>query len=101
MPRLPVVKPTTTLSNVMTTAARTEFPATARFSARIDSDEETAGLPDMQALSPLHAVCAKYRDGGGAVRRTTWIRSSLLSKSSSKLRHKLVSKRASKSRLLC
>jgi hypothetical protein len=35
----------------MTTAASTEFPAAARFSARIMSDGEIAGVPDMVALS--------------------------------------------------
>jgi hypothetical protein len=35
----------------MTSAATTEFPAAARFSARINSGEGTAGLVDMQALS--------------------------------------------------
>ena len=39
----------------MTIAARTEFPAAERFSARIKSDGEMAGLPDMLALSPLRA----------------------------------------------
>src|ERR1700690_3156285 len=63
MPRLPVVNPTAILSPVIKTAARTEFPAAERFSARISSDEERAGLPDMMALSPLAACCAKY---GGA-----------------------------------
>ena len=36
---------------VMTTAASTEFPATVRFSARIMSEGEIAGVPDMLALS--------------------------------------------------
>ncbi len=59
IPRLPVLNPTTTLRPVMTTAARTEFPAAARFSERIKSDEEMAGLPDMQELSPLRVESAK------------------------------------------
>jgi hypothetical protein len=59
MPRLPVVNPTTVFKAVMTMAARTELPAAARFSARIDSAEEMAGLADMLALSPLGAGCAK------------------------------------------
>jgi hypothetical protein len=42
----------------MTTAARTELPAAARFSARINSDEGMAGLPDIQELSPLEAKSA-------------------------------------------
>jgi hypothetical protein len=54
-----VLNPTTTLSPVMTTAARTELPAAARFSARINSDEGMAGFPDMQELSPLVAESAK------------------------------------------
>jgi hypothetical protein len=37
---------------VTTTAARTEFPAAERFSARINSVEEMAGGADMQELSP-------------------------------------------------
>jgi hypothetical protein len=37
----------------MPTAARTELPAAARFSARINSDEGMAGLPDIQKLSLL------------------------------------------------
>jgi hypothetical protein len=37
----------------MTTAASTELPAAERFSARINSDEGIAGVPDMQELSPL------------------------------------------------
>ena len=48
----------------MTTAARTEFPAAERFSARIKSDEEMAGLPDMQELSPLRAESAKQIAAG-------------------------------------
>lgn len=43
----------------MTIAARTEFPAAARFSVRIKSDGEIAGLPDMQELSLLRAESAK------------------------------------------
>jgi hypothetical protein len=39
MPRLLVLKPTAIFSPVMTTAAKTEFPAAVRFSARIDSGE--------------------------------------------------------------
>jgi hypothetical protein len=34
----------------MITAARTEFPAAERFSVRINSGEENAGLPDMQRI---------------------------------------------------
>ena len=59
MPKLPVLNPTTILSPVMTTAARTEFPAAERFSARIKSEGEMAGLPDMQELSPLRRESAK------------------------------------------
>src|SRR3954463_11386817 len=51
IPRLPVETPTPTLSPVMTIAAKTEFPAAERFSARINSVEDSAGLGDMQALS--------------------------------------------------
>src|ERR1700676_330426 len=58
IPRLPVLNPTTTLSVVMTTAARTEPPAAARFSARIKLDGDMAGFPDMQELSPLRAQSA-------------------------------------------
>jgi len=36
------------LSPVMSTAAQTEFPAAARFSARIISVGEIAGVPDIQ-----------------------------------------------------
>jgi hypothetical protein len=43
----------------MTSAASTEFPAAARFSERIKSGEEMAGLPDMQELSPLRVESAK------------------------------------------
>ncbi len=53
MPKLPVVKPTTTFRAVMTSAASTELPAAERFSARISSEGETAGVPDMVALSLL------------------------------------------------
>jgi hypothetical protein len=35
IPKLPVVTPTTIFPAVMRTAAMTEFPATARFSARM------------------------------------------------------------------
>src|SRR5579862_5040139 len=59
MPRLPVVMPTTILRLVMTNAATTEFPAAARFSARINSADGTAGLLDMHALSPLGAESDK------------------------------------------
>src|SRR5277367_784759 len=62
IPRLPVVTPTRTFRLVMTIAARTEFPAAERFSARIKSDGEMAGLPDMLALSPLRAGCAKQKE---------------------------------------
>src|SRR5215469_9216725 len=51
IPKLPVVTPTVIFKPVMTIAARTEFPAAARFSARINSDEEMAGIPDTQGLS--------------------------------------------------
>ena len=34
----------------MTRAAKTEFPAAARFSARINSGDAIAGLPDMDAI---------------------------------------------------
>jgi hypothetical protein len=43
----------------MTIAAMTEFPAAARFSERIKSEAEMAGLPDMHKLSPLPAESAK------------------------------------------
>ena len=43
------------LQPVITTAASTELPAAARFSARINSDEGMAGFPDMQELSPLRS----------------------------------------------
>src|SRR3954470_24589442 len=59
MPRLPVVSPTASLRPVMTIAANTEFPAAERFSARIKSDADIAGTPDMLALSPLRAESAK------------------------------------------
>jgi hypothetical protein len=54
-----VLIPTTILRPVITTAASTEFPAAARFSVRIKSCEEMAGVPDMQKLSPLGAESAK------------------------------------------
>jgi len=38
MPKLPVVTPTTIFSAVIASAAMTEFPATARFSARMESE---------------------------------------------------------------
>ena len=38
MPKLPVVTPTTIFRVVMARAARTECPATERFSARMDSE---------------------------------------------------------------
>jgi hypothetical protein len=44
---------------VITTAAKTEFPAAARFSARIESEGEMAGLPDMQELSLVTAESSK------------------------------------------
>jgi hypothetical protein len=50
----------------MTMAARTELPAAERFSARINSADETAGLPDMQELSPLRVQSAKQIAGGNA-----------------------------------
>src|ERR1700758_3208552 len=59
MPRLPVVTPTATLSPVITRAAKTELPATARFSARIKSDGDIAGVPDMLELSLLRVETAK------------------------------------------
>jgi hypothetical protein len=43
----------------MTIAASTEPPAAERFSARIDSEDGMAGLPDMQELSLLRAESAK------------------------------------------
>ena len=54
-----MVKPTMIFSVVMTTAAKTEFPAAARFSARIRSVGEMAGLPDMQSLSSQAGESAK------------------------------------------
>jgi hypothetical protein len=62
MPKLPVVTPTTNLRPVITSAARTEFPATARFSARIKSDADIAGVIDMLELSPLGAETAKRQE---------------------------------------
>jgi hypothetical protein len=58
MPRLPVLNPTTTFSPVITSATSTELPAAPRFSERIKSADERAGLPDMQELSPLRAESA-------------------------------------------
>ena len=55
MPKLPVVTPTAIFRLVITIAANTEFPAAARFSARINSDEEMAGVPDTRELSPQRA----------------------------------------------
>src|SRR5580765_8486541 len=59
MPRLPVVRPTAAFRPVITTAASTEFPAAARFSARIKSEGEMAGVPDMLELSLLEGKSAK------------------------------------------
>src|SRR5271166_740224 len=53
MPRLPVVSPTTIFRVVIAIAASTEFPATARFSARMDSGLSVAASMGMTALSPL------------------------------------------------
>src|SRR5579859_297615 len=64
MPRLPVESPTTIFRPVMTTAAKTEFPAAERFSARINSADGMAGLPDMLALSLLGAKGVKQRNRG-------------------------------------
>src|SRR5262245_13937953 len=47
MPKLPVVTPTTTFSAVMHTAASTELPATARFSARMVSADRVVEAPDI------------------------------------------------------
>src|SRR5450755_3928359 len=69
MPRLPVLNPTTILRLVMTIAARTEFPAAARFSERIKSDGEMAGLPDMHELSPLPAESAKQITVTGCLKK--------------------------------
>ena len=63
MPKLPVVTPTAIFSAVITTAAMTEFPAAVRFSARIRSDGEIAGVPGIVKLSPLCAKSAKGRLG--------------------------------------
>jgi hypothetical protein len=46
----------------MTTAAKTEFPAAVRFSARINSADGMAGLPDMLALSLLGTKYVKQRN---------------------------------------
>jgi len=51
MPKLPVVTPTVIFRLVITIAASTEFPAAARFSARISSDEDMTGVPDTKELS--------------------------------------------------
>src|ERR1700756_3046762 len=64
MPRLPVLKPTTILSVVITRAASTELPAAERFSARINSDEGMAGFPDMEELSLLREESAKQIAAG-------------------------------------
>ena len=58
-PKLPVVNPTTIFNPVIMIAAIAELPATERFPARINSDGEIAGLPDMLALSTLNAGCVK------------------------------------------
>src|SRR5579864_7412939 len=54
IPKLPVVIPTTIFRTVMPTAASTELPATARFSARIASEPyseaEITGAPHMTAI---------------------------------------------------
>jgi hypothetical protein len=44
---------------VITTAANTEFPAAARFSARISSGGEMADVPDMVKLSLVRKETAK------------------------------------------
>jgi hypothetical protein len=51
IPKLPVEIPTAIFKPVITMAARTEFPAAARFSARINSADGIAGLLDMLELS--------------------------------------------------
>src|SRR5579884_2091764 len=56
IPKLPVEMPTSNLRAVMPTAAATEFPATARFSARIESDENTADEPAICELSRISVV---------------------------------------------
>jgi len=45
----------------MAMAASTEFPATARFSARMDAGLWIAGEVAMEALSPLLRSSANYR----------------------------------------
>jgi hypothetical protein len=54
-----VVNPTAVFNAVMTIAARTEVPAAVRFSARISSAEEMAGLAAMLALSCYEPDAAK------------------------------------------
>ena len=63
IPKLPVVTPTPIFSPVMTTAAQTELPATARFSVRICSEGVIAGVTDMLALSlgRTHFVIPSFR----------------------------------------
>src|ERR1700730_8597518 len=47
MPKLPVVNPTTILRVVIAIAARTEWPATERFSARMEAEEYGMGESDI------------------------------------------------------
>jgi hypothetical protein len=47
MPKLPVLNPTTILRLVIAIAARTELPATERFSARMEADEYGMGESDI------------------------------------------------------
>ena len=61
MPKLPVVNPTTIFSVVTAIAASTEFPATARFSARMDAGLSMVGELAMEALSPLLRGSDNYR----------------------------------------
>src|SRR5438270_7947915 len=51
IPRLLVVTPTKILRPVMAKAANKELPAALRFSARIDSEANVAGTPDILELS--------------------------------------------------
>src|SRR6202165_2729107 len=58
IPSEPVAIPTTIFRLVITKAASTEFPATARFSRRIDSELKVARISDINVIIALESPAA-------------------------------------------
>src|SRR4051812_475851 len=74
MPKLPVAMPTTILKTVMAAAAKTEFCATARFSARIESTGAIVPIVSGPAIASIFPAAARCRASFGAAGRVREVR---------------------------